>query len=140
MTQTMDVNGKKHFWLYVLKLEQGKYYIGITSQTPEQRFKQHLGARKAHWTETYPPISIFDRKDLGDSSLEEAKRIENLVTRRYIKERGINNVRGGDLMQVSNYSVRFGYIFDELNYYAFTVAALEFILLVLMAVLYAIKK
>ncbi len=39
----------KHWWLYVLKLEQGKWYIGITSQTPEKRFYEHkIGRRSAN--------------------------------------------------------------------------------------------
>jgi predicted GIY-YIG superfamily endonuclease len=31
----------KKWWLYVLKLERGKYYVGITSKTPERRFYEH---------------------------------------------------------------------------------------------------
>jgi predicted GIY-YIG superfamily endonuclease len=120
----------KHFWLYVLKCEQGKYYVGITSQTPERRLQEHLGGRKTYWTEKYPPISILDKKDLGNSTEQEAKQIEDLVTRRYMREKGINNVRGGGLTGTSDLVIRFGYVFDELNWQALT--TILFLLLIIL--------
>ena len=54
---------KKNYWLYVLKLEQEKYYIGITTRNVEIRAQEHrkgfLGAR---WTKKYKPIKIMDKK------------------------------------------------------------------------------
>ncbi|MFZ1249021.1 MAG: GIY-YIG nuclease family protein [Candidatus Saccharimonadales bacterium] len=55
----------KHWTLYVLLLEQGKYYVGITSQTPEKRLQQHKYGRKSHWTATYPPVRLIQTVDLG---------------------------------------------------------------------------
>lgn len=103
----------KHWTLYVLRLEQGKWYVGITSQTVEKRFYEHLHGRKSYWTKQYPPIEIADRKDLGDLSHQDAEEYEKKVVRKYMRAKGINNVRGGDLMDVSNYVVRFGYILDS---------------------------
>ncbi len=117
----MEKHHKKHYSLYILKLEQGKYYVGITTQIPEQRLAGHLGGQKTWWTSDYKPLGIFDRKDLGNLNIEEAKLIENHVTRLYIKKYGINNVRGGDLTQTNDMVVRFGYIFDDLTWQAISI-------------------
>lgn len=114
----------KNWHLYVLKLEQGKYYVGITSQSPEKRFNEHLHGRKSYWTEKYPPLEIIQTVDLGGLDLEAAKEYENKVTRKYMKAKGINNVRGGDLRAESDYVVRFGYIWNKFGWEATTVIVL----------------
>lgn len=125
----MEIFREKHYWLYVLKLEQGKYYIGITSKTPEARLKEHLGGRKTWWTEKYKPLEIIDKKYLGDLDLAEAKLYENRVTREYIKHYGISNVRGGDITTTSDLIVRFHRIFEETSWKA--LVAIVFLLLII---------
>jgi predicted GIY-YIG superfamily endonuclease len=99
---------KKHYWLYVLRLEEDKYYVGVTSKTPEERFREHLnGIRAAKWTLKYKPVSIYDQKELGLMTYDYAQKYENIVVRRYMKERGYNITRGGDLTDPSDY-VKFG--------------------------------
>ncbi|MCA9351060.1 GIY-YIG nuclease family protein, partial [Candidatus Saccharibacteria bacterium] len=50
---------KKQWYLYVLKLEKDKYYVGITSQTVKKRFNEHkTGIRAANWTKKYKPVEI----------------------------------------------------------------------------------
>lgn len=120
-----SVKMKKHYWLYVLKLEENKWYVGITGQTPEKRFKEHLGGRKTYWTEKYKPIRIADSKSLGDLNIQEAKAYEDKVTKAYMQTKGINNVRGGNFTDKSDYVVRFGYIFDKFGWEAVTVVALQ---------------
>jgi predicted GIY-YIG superfamily endonuclease len=108
------MNNEKHYWLYALKLEQGKYYVGITSKTPEERFKEHLSAfLAAEWTKIYKPIKIDQTVDLGVTTFEKAEEYENKVTRRYIKEYGFNNVRGGDITYRGSYVKRFGYLYTD---------------------------
>ena len=124
-----QTTANKHWWLYVLKCEHDKWYIGITSQTPEKRFQEHLHGRKSYWTEEHPPIKIADRKYLGDLSLNEAKQYENKVVRTYMRQKGVNKVRGGDLLQKQAYIVRFGYIFDELSWTALTVILFEMLII-----------
>jgi predicted GIY-YIG superfamily endonuclease len=100
----------KKYWLYVLKLEADKYYVGVTSKTPEQRFRQHQnGFLSASWTKKYKPLEIFDKKELGSMTLPEAEVYENKVVREYIKKYGINNVRGGDLSYSGTLMKRFGW-------------------------------
>ncbi len=123
-------NDTTRWWLYVLKLEQGKWYVGITSQIPEKRFQEHLHGRKSYWTEKYPPIEIADKKFLGDLNKQEAELYEKRVTRAYMQEKGVNNVRGGDLTDKSDYVMRFGYIWDKYGWETLTIVILEFFLIV----------
>ena len=93
---------KKHHWLYVLKLESGKYYVGITAKTPELRFKEHVsGYTGAAWTRKHKPIKIISSMDLGVVTRARAEEFENRVVRKYIGKYGIGSVRGGDLRSKS---------------------------------------
>lgn len=101
-----------NWWLYILELEQGKWYVGITSKNPKVRFEEHkLGKRAAYWTIKHKPIRIESYEDLGHVSKEHAESYENKITRLLMKERGLNNVRGGDLRDTEEYIRRFKYIF-----------------------------
>lgn len=107
----------KQWWLYILVLEKGKWYVGITSQLPEARFREHrLGKRAAYWTMKHKPISIELIEDLGIVSKEHAESYENNITRKLMEERGLNNVRGGDLTSVENYTKRFGWIWKKYDW------------------------
>lgn len=110
----MKQTDTKRLWLYVLKLEQGKYYVGITSKTPEHRFKQHVnGFAGAAWTRQYKPLSILDTKDLGNVAYADAEKYENRVVRSYIKKYGLNNVGGGDIRTTEQLVNRFGWLFSQ---------------------------
>lgn len=124
----------KHWWLYVLKLEQGKWYVGITSQTPEKRFKEHLGGRKTRWTNKYPPVKVIDTKYLGELPYEDVKVYENKVTRMYMKKKGVNNVRGGDLTDTSSYKIRFGYVWDEIRWGALVTILIQTLIILLLGI------
>ena len=121
----------KKWWLYVLKLEQGKYYVGITSKTPEVRFKQHQnGFLAAGWTKKYTPLKIMDKKYLGPMTEAQAKKYENKVVRLYMKEKGTNNVRGGDLTDNEDYIRRFGRLFTKEQWEPIVVVTLLTIIVV----------
>ena len=110
----MQKNENKNWWLYVLRLEDGKYYVGITSKTPEIRMREHLnGVRVAYWTAKHKPLEIFLEEDLGFVSRSHAEKYENKVTRDLMQQWGMNNVRGGDLTSVEKYIKRFGYIWNK---------------------------
>lgn len=111
----MELNkNKKHRWyLYVLKLQDKKYYVGITSKTPEIRMQEHLnGVRVAYWTAKHRPMAVIYQEDLGYIERAAAERRENKVVRVLMKQRGMNNVRGGDLTSVEKYTKRFGYYIE----------------------------
>lgn len=126
----MDDKDNKHWWLYLLKLQDGKYYVGITSKTPEKRMNEHVnGIRTAYWTAKHKPIEIIYREDLGIIPKEQAEKRENKFTRAVMKERGINSVRGGDLRDVSDYVQRFGMIWDKEGWGIVTYAVLMSLIL-----------
>lgn len=110
----MNQDTKKHWTLYVLRLRDSKFYVGITSKTPEIRMQEHLnGIRVAYWTAKHRPIEIIYTEDLGNIEKSKAEKRENKMVRALMKQRGLNNVRGGDLTSVSEYIKRFGYIWDR---------------------------
>lgn len=110
--ERLDKNIRWH--LYVLRLQDGKFYVGITSKTPEIRMQEHLeGKRAAYWTAKHKPIEIIHKEDLGITDKATAEKRENRMVRALMKQRGLNNVRGGDLRDVEPYIKRFGYICDK---------------------------
>lgn len=131
----------RHWWLYVLKLEGDKYYVGITSKTPEHRMQQHInGFAGARWTKKYKPVELFYKKDLGATTPEEAKSYENKVTRKYMNEYGFNNVRGGDLSFSGNFVKRFGWYIDENSWETITGIVLLLAIIAYLAIeLYVVK-
>lgn len=78
------------------------------------RFSEHLGGRRAaYWTMAHKPIEIELVEDLGVVSKQHAEKYEARITRSLMKERGLNNVRGGDLRDTKEYIQLFGYIYDK---------------------------
>ena len=74
--------------MYVLELEDNKYYVGV-SDDPDKRFVDHLNGKGAAWTRRHRPRRILNVMD-GGSKFEEDK-----VTKEYMAKYGIDNVRGG---------------------------------------------
>lgn len=100
----------KEYWLYVLKLEAGKYYIGVTAKSVQERFKEHQnGFYAAEWTKIHKPLAVEQSKNLGVTTYEAAERFENRVTRKYVEKYGIDNVRGGNLTYRGKMIRRLGY-------------------------------
>ena len=128
-----------NWWLYVLKLEEGKYYVGITSQTPEIRMREHINhVRAAYWTMKYKPLELIEKKDLGGMTKVEAEKIENKKTREIMKIYGLNNVRGGDLSsniahsKTEDYAKLFGYFYMKKDADDIKTIAWMFVLMVIM--------
>ena len=83
---------KKSF-IYILKLVEDKYYIGKTTNV-RMRYKQHVEGNGSEWTRKYIPIRLikcFEMKNLFD---------EDNTTKEYMKNHGIDNVRGGSYCQI----------------------------------------
>lgn len=74
--------------IYILKLAQGKYYIG-RAQNPTKRYQEHLNGHGSTWTKKYEPISLIEVIPAA-SPFDEDK-----YTKIYMDKYGINNVRGG---------------------------------------------
>lgn len=116
---------ERRWWLYVLRLEGEKYYVGITSKTPEIRMYEHKNnIRSAYWTAKYKPVEVIYREDMGVIEKARAEKRENKMVRAVMKERGVNNVRGGDLRSTDPYIQRFGYYRNKDEWSAATVIVL----------------
>jgi predicted GIY-YIG superfamily endonuclease len=136
----MDEN-KKSWHIYVLKLEGEKYYVGVTSKTPEMRFNEHQSKRRgAGWTRLHKPIKIIDTKDLGVITYEKAEEFEKLVVREYIDKFGIDNVRGGDVFVTEPMIARFNRYFTSDNWEVLSGIVLLMIFILILAVMLYIKK
>ncbi|MFN3008634.1 GIY-YIG nuclease family protein [Mycolicibacterium wolinskyi] len=89
--------------LYVLELEDGKYYVGQTSsKDATKRFNQHVsgGKRAAKWTKLHKPLRILETREIGECSVSTAAIAEDDLTIEYMSKYGIGNVRGGGMCQV----------------------------------------
>jgi hypothetical protein len=80
--------------IYVLLLEEEKYYVGKTDQPLELRFHQHKRGSGSAWTRQYPPIEIvhhYERTGEFDEDNE---------VKRFMLQYGFENVRGGTYSQI----------------------------------------
>ena len=91
--------------LYVLKLEDECWYVGI-SEDPMYRLSQHWGGTGAAWCKKHKPLKPFEKnyyiEDLGDLNKTECEKTEDEVTEELQKEFGLNKVRGGYTIMCRN--------------------------------------
>ena len=80
-------------YIYALKLEKGKYYIGKTSN-PQFRLQSHFNSNGSCWTKKYKPVKVIEIKPNCDDYDEDK------ITRQYMDKYGIHNVRGGSFVSV----------------------------------------
>ena len=90
--------------IYILKLQNGKYYVGKTDNI-EKRKQQHMNGTASTWTKKYKLISV-EQIIPNASDFDEDK-----YTKEYMHKFGINNVRGGtyvteELDEIQQYSLQ----------------------------------
>jgi predicted GIY-YIG superfamily endonuclease len=73
--------------IYILELEDNKYYIGRTNNI-ERRYIEHLSSNNK-WIKTFKPIKILEEIILTSNHQEDN------ITKDYMYKYGIDNVRGG---------------------------------------------
>ena len=82
--------------IYVLRLERGKFYVGMTRRNI-QRIWEHIDGEGAKWTKKYPPLEgrevVFMKDGLH-------KIDEDRITIEQMREHGYHNVRGGQWCQI----------------------------------------
>ena len=74
-------------YIYVLKLECKKYYVGKTKSL--KRLDSHFDHSGSEWTKKYKPIKVIQVIPNCDDYDEDK------WTLKYMNKKGINNVRGG---------------------------------------------
>jgi hypothetical protein len=75
-------------YIYVLKLQANKWYIGRT-ENPQFRLENHFMGTGSSWTARYPPIAVHELIP-GCDVFDEDKQVI-----KYMSRYGIDNVRGG---------------------------------------------
>ena len=85
-----------NWFIYVLKLESEKYYVGIAVD-PKNRFLQHQeqGRSSASWCKKYKAEKILEVIDSGVKGMKDATLLEDIHALKYIKKYGYEHVRGG---------------------------------------------
>ena len=81
-------------YVYVLKLENNKYYIGKTLNI-ENRLLDHFSNVGSEWTKLHKPIDIVEIRDNCDGFDEDK------ITLQCMSNFGIDNVRGGSFCQIT---------------------------------------
>jgi hypothetical protein len=80
-------------FIYVLELENKKYYIGKTTN-PGVRLEQHFHNTGSAWTKKYKPKKVLELLSDCDNFDEDK------YTLKYMEQYGINNVRGGSFCEI----------------------------------------
>lgn len=99
----IDTNRKPKYYgyyLYVLELEDGKYYVGL-SHNVSKRCAKHKSGKGAEWTKLHKPLKIIMSEKTGFYSYREAGLLENKKTLELMKKYGKYNVRGGEYCAVN---------------------------------------
>lgn len=99
---TQNSNSPIPMWLYVLLLEQGKIYAGITSKV-DTRIDSHFTGRGSEWTKKFKPDIVYEKRFLGEITVEQAREYEYYETRSLMGLFGVNNVRGAGYTKTSEY-------------------------------------
>lgn len=80
--------------IYVLKLEQGKYYVGASGDL-DSRLQDHRDGHGAKWTQKYSMVEL----SATSTEIAQWKALEKLVTLKLMRKYGWRNVRGGPWTQ-----------------------------------------
>ena len=79
--------------IYVLLLQENKFYVGYSERPIGERFIEHFNYRGSKWTTLYRPVQVLQVQPGG---IED----ENEITLRMMDKYGWWNVRGGSWCQV----------------------------------------
>lgn len=80
-------------FIYVLQLQQGKFYIGKTTN-PNVRIDSHFKMTGSEWTKIYKPVRVVEVIPNCDDYDEDK------YTKMYMDKYGIENVRGGSYVSI----------------------------------------
>ena len=110
----------ERYTVYVLECEEGKYYVGSTSNR-KRRYNQHARRRGSQWTKTYAPLLI--KKEYKRIPQKYLLGFESKVTAENMLLYGVNNVRGSMFCSTKDYHVghldaltKFIGHYNDLNY------------------------
>jgi predicted GIY-YIG superfamily endonuclease len=126
----------KPYWLYALRLENNRYYVGFTGKrNPYDRIMEHVEGEGAKWTQLHTPIEVIEIRDAGEITLTQVKALERNLTWAYMMRYGVNKVRGGifnspeRMLRVGKNSVLMGYAVNAMICAILLITACIYILL-----------
>ncbi len=89
--------------IYVLKLEDNKYYVGRCSSQNNfnYRLRQHINGSGSYFTRKFKPVEnpVVEKLYLPDNN--EMKLLEDMKTKEYMIRFGVDNVRGGSYCKIN---------------------------------------
>lgn len=88
----------KPFYLYVLELEDGCYYVGCT-RWPDKRLANHMAGTGALWTQKHKPIRRIELVNTFITNKRTVQLMEDQLTIKYAEKYGADFVRGGGYCQ-----------------------------------------
>lgn len=94
--------------IYILTLQEGRFYVGKTNN-PNFRIEQHLSGKGAEWCKKYPVLS-WEVLDGDFDDFDEDKKTKELMLKK-----GIPFVRGGSHCQVELSAETILFLEQELN-------------------------
>ena len=80
--------------VYVLLCEGNRFYVGKTERPLQSRIEEHFNQNGSEWTRKYKPIKVVEQVANADEFDEDK------YTKKYMKQYGINKVRGGTYTQI----------------------------------------
>lgn len=91
--------------IYVLKLEDQCYYVGMTRRrNVAKRIEEHISGTGAAWTRKHKPL-LDEAKNPTSCLIEtiatEDTWDENKYVKKYMESKGIDNVRGGSYVHLN---------------------------------------
>jgi hypothetical protein len=98
--------------IYSILLQNNKYYVGFTKSSTGFRFQQHIAtvnAKTPIWIQLYRPIRVLEFR-VGDRT------DENRLTLEYMKEYGIQNVRGGAYCSITLNVIHITSLYKEVTF------------------------
>lgn len=83
-------------YIYVLVLQNGKYYVGI-SRNPEYRFYEHKTGKTSKFVRQNLPVKEIRLKLLDSTDWSDGLREETRLTAKLVEKFGLENVYGGSI-------------------------------------------
>ncbi len=95
--------------IYILKCEDGKYYVGKTYQkNPYHRIQDHFNGNGSSWTQKYKPLEVMSV--IANCDDEDEDKHTKILMKKY----GISNVRGGTYCRIKLRPDEYRFISREL--------------------------